>query len=53
MSILLQSEALQAFHRLCAAQEEIRQYLPEDFDPDRELEEARAERYDILLKGIV
>lgn len=36
---------MQAFYRLDAAREDIRQYLPEDFDPDRELEEARAERY--------
>lgn len=38
-------ESLQAFRRLEAARIEIRQYLPEDFDPDKELEEARAERY--------
>ena len=35
----------QAFKRLDAARAEIRQYLPDDFDPERELEEARAERY--------
>lgn len=35
----------QAFYRLEEARSEIRQYLPEDFNPDRELEEARAERY--------
>lgn len=39
------SEAMWAFHRLDAARAEIGQYLPSDFDPDRELEEARAERY--------
>lgn len=38
-------KGMQAFHRLNAAREEIRQYLPEDFDPDQELEEARAERH--------
>lgn len=38
-------ESMQAFYRLDMAREEIRQYLPEDFDPDQELEEARAERY--------
>lgn len=38
-------EGMQALHRLEAARAEIRQYLPEDFDPDKELEEARAERY--------
>lgn len=37
-------ESIQAFYRLNAAREEISQYLPEDFDPDKELEEARAER---------
>lgn len=38
-------EALQAFHRLDAARVEIRGYLPRNFDPDAELEEARTERY--------
>lgn len=38
-------EKMRAFKRLDAARTEIGQYLPEDFDPDRELEEARAERY--------
>lgn len=38
-------DGMQAFYRLNIAREEIRQYLPENFDPDRELEEARAERY--------
>lgn len=38
-------ERMQAFHRLSAAREEIEEYLPGDFDPDKELEEARAERY--------
>lgn len=38
-------EAIEAFQRLNAARIEIRQYLPEGFDPDKELEEARAERY--------
>lgn len=36
---------MRAFHRLDAARDTIIQYLPEDFDPDQELEEARAERY--------
>ncbi len=36
---------MQAFSRLDAARGEILQYLPEDFDPDKELEEARAQRY--------
>lgn len=38
-------ESMQAFYRLDAAREVISQYLPENFDPDKELEEARAERY--------
>ena len=38
-------DGVQAFRRLEEARTEIRQYLPEDFDPDKELEEARAERY--------
>lgn len=36
---------MQAFKRLNAAREEIIQYLPDDFDPERELEEARMEKY--------
>lgn len=36
---------LQAFHRLNVAREEIKQYLSKNFDPDKELEEARSERY--------
>ncbi len=38
-------ETMQAFWRLDTARAEIAQYLPKDFDPDKELEEARAERY--------
>lgn len=41
-----ESESIQAFTRLKAAREEIGRYLPEDFDPEKELEEAREERYD-------
>ena len=37
-----EEEGIQAFHRLSAAREEIERYLPENFDPDKELEEARA-----------
>ncbi len=40
-----EDEKLQAFRRLDAARAEIKQYLPDDFDPDKELEEAREERY--------
>lgn len=39
------NDGMQAFFRLNAAREELGQYLPENFDPDKELEEARAERY--------
>ena len=41
----LPAEGMRAFDRLNEARLEIRQYLPEDFDPDREREEALAERY--------
>ena len=41
-------EGMQAFRRLEAARTEIHQYLPEDFDPDKELEAAKAERYDSI-----
>lgn len=40
------SEGMRAFADLEKVRNEICQYLPEDFDPDRELEEARKERYD-------
>lgn len=39
------AESSLAFRRLETARKEIGQYFPEDFDPDKELEEARAERY--------
>ena len=39
-----EDEKRQAFHRLDAARTEIMQYIPDDFDLDKELEEARAER---------
>ncbi len=38
--------ALQALHRLHGARQEVWQYLPQDFDPDRELAEARSAKYD-------
>ena len=40
-----ESESMRAFQRLNAARGEVWKYLPDDFDPDRELEKARAERY--------
>lgn len=41
----LEDEKMKAFKRLDTARSEIRQYLPEDFNPERELEEARKEKY--------
>lgn len=38
-------ESMQALHRLDTARKEILQYIPKEFDPDKELEEARTERY--------
>lgn len=40
-----ESEGIRALERLDAARKEILQYLPDDFDPEKELEEARAERF--------
>ncbi len=40
-----QDREIQAFRRLDAARAEIRQYLPDDFDIEKELDEAREERY--------
>lgn len=37
---------IQAFNRLNAARKELQHYFPKDFDPEKELEEARAERYE-------
>lgn len=37
--------SMQAFYRLDAARTDIKHYLPKDFNPDKELEEARFERY--------
>lgn len=41
----LDDEAIHAFRRLDKARTEIWNYFPEEFDPDKELEEARKERY--------
>ena len=38
-------ERMQAFRRLDAARQEIKGYFSDDFDPEKELAEARAERY--------
>ncbi len=43
-----EDEGIQAFRRLETARTEIKKYLPEDFDPDKELREAREERYGSL-----
>lgn len=40
------TKAMQSFERLNAARTEIWQYLPKDFNPEQELSEARAEKYD-------
>lgn len=40
-----ENEGIQALKRLDAVRKEIWQYLPDDFDPEKELEEARAERF--------
>jgi len=45
---LKENEGIQALKRLNAARKEIWQYLPKDFDPEKELEEARAERFDSI-----
>lgn len=41
----LDDEAVHAFRRLDKARAEIWDYLPDKFDPDKELREARKERY--------
>lgn len=38
-------EKMQAFKELVATRYEAKKYLPDDFDPDAELEAARKERY--------
>lgn len=43
-----EDSGMQAFKRLNAARKEIRQYFPDNFDPEKELEEARAARYGSL-----
>lgn len=45
VSSVKENRGMQAFRRLDAARAEIKQYLPEDFDPEKELEEARVQRY--------
>lgn len=43
-----EDKGMRAFRRLNAARAEISQYFPDDFDPEKELEEARAARYGSL-----
>ena len=43
--LVLSNDSVQAFQGLNAAHGEICKYLPADFDPDREMREARPERY--------
>ncbi|MBQ9277454.1 MAG: hypothetical protein IJ224_02345 [Lachnospiraceae bacterium] len=38
-------KGVEAFQRLLVASDEIIKYLPDDFNPDKELEEARKEKY--------
>lgn len=45
VQVLRNDESIQALRRLDEARTEIWNYLPEGFDPDKELEEARRERY--------
>jgi len=45
VQILSNDEGIRAFRRLDEARTEIWNYLPESFAPDKELEEARKERY--------
>ncbi len=40
-----ESAGICAFQRLDAARSELKQYLPVNFDPEQELEEARNEKY--------
>lgn len=44
-SSLSNDDGIQAYQRLNKARKEIWNYLPKEFDPDKELEEARQERY--------
>ena len=44
----MSDEKMQAFKELVATRYEAKKYLPDDFDPDAELEAARKERYDSI-----
>ncbi len=43
--IAKESAEMQAFMRLDEARKEMKQYFPDDFNPEKELEEARFKRY--------
>ena len=38
-------EKMQAFQELVDTRDDVKKYLPDDFDPDAELEAARKEKY--------
>ncbi len=46
--VFYNNEGIQAFHLLEKARTEIWNYLPEGFEPDKELEEAHKEQYDSI-----
>lgn len=45
----MSDEKMQAFKELVATRYEAKKYLPDDFDPDAELEAARKERYGSIV----
>lgn len=45
----MSDEKMQAFKELVATRCEAKKYLPDDFDPDAELEAARKERYGSIV----
>lgn len=44
----MSDEKMRTFKELVATRYEAKKYLPDDFDPDAELEAARKERYDSI-----
>lgn len=45
----MSDEKMRAFKELIATRYEAKKYLPDDFDPDAELEAARKERYGSIV----
>lgn len=45
----MSDEKMQAFKELVATRYEAKKYLPDDFNPDAELEAARKERYGSIV----